>query len=108
MANIEHTDFTHRVTDAWVAESIEDRLNRIRFFLNAYKDYKMMEVQDAFDNGHVVLRIEQSIPANERGLFLLELEERIKTEIDVGITIWLEPVGDKSKLRQLRGVEVKT
>lgn len=108
MAKIEHTDFTYQVTNAWVAESVEDRLNRIRFFLNAYEDYKMMEVQDAFDNGHVILRIEESIPANERGLFLLELEERIKAEIDVGITIWLEPVGDKSKLRQLRGVEVKT
>ena len=108
MAKIEHTDFTHQVTDAWVNESVKDRLNRIRFFLNAYKEYKIFDVQDAFDNGHVVLRIEVSIPASERGLFLLELEERIKAEIDEGITIWLEPVGDKSKLRQLRGVEVKT
>ena len=108
MAKIEHTDFTYQVTDAWVAESMEDRLNRIRFFFNAYEEYKMIEVLDAFDNGHVILRIEMAIPANERGLFLLELEERVKAEIDVGITIWLEPVGDKSKLRQLRGVEVKT
>lgn len=108
MAKIEHTDFTHQVTEAWLAESADDRLNRIRFFLKAYDSYSMIEVQDAFDNGHVVLRIEETIPANERGLFLLELEERIKAEVDAGITIWLEPVGDKSKLRQLRGVEVKT
>ena len=32
MAKIEHTDFTHQVTEAWVAERVEDRLNRIRFF----------------------------------------------------------------------------
>ena len=42
---------------------------------------------------------------NKRGLFLLELEERLKSAIDKGITIWLEPVGDKSKLRQLRGIK---
>ena len=27
--------------------------------------------------------------------------------IDNGITVWLEPVGDKSKLRNLRGIEIK-
>ena len=33
---------------------------------------------------------------------MLDLEEKIKTEIDRGLSIWCEPVGDKSKLRQLR------
>ena len=48
------------------------------------------------------------MPANERGLFLLELEEKLKLAVDQGITVWCEPVGDKSKLRNLRGVEIKT
>ena len=39
---------------------------------------------------------------------LLELEEKLKKELDEGITIWLEPVGDKSKLRNLRGINIKT
>ena len=38
---------------------------------------------------------------------ILELEEKLKL-IDKGITIWCEPVGDKSKLRKLRGVEIVT
>ena len=66
------------------------------------------ECLDVFDNGHVVLRTERIIPASVRGLLLLDLEARLKSEVDVGITVWLEPVGDKSKLRQLRGVEIKS
>ena len=108
MAKINHTDFTYQVSYKWLSMNTDDRIDKIRAFLNEYPDYSMIEVQDAFDNGHVVLRIEETIPANIRGLFLLELEGRIKKELDEGITIWLEPVGDKSKLRQLRGVEVKT
>ena len=38
---------------------------------------------------------------------MLDFEESLKKNIDRGITIWLEPVGDKSKLRNLRGVEIK-
>ena len=32
----------------------------------------------------------------------------IKNNIDKGLTVWFDPVGDKSKLRNLRGVEIKT
>ena len=39
---------------------------------------------------------------------LLDLEEKLKNEIDLGITVWCEPVGDKSKLRNLRGIKIKT
>ena len=38
---------------------------------------------------------------------LLELEEMLKNFVDKSITIWLEPVGDKSKLRNLRGIKFK-
>jgi hypothetical protein len=108
MTRINHTDHTLAVTDKWLSKSMDQRKKEIQNYLKAHKLYKSFEVQDAFDNGHVVLRIEESIPANKRGLFLIELEQNIKQMIDIGVTIWLEPVGDKSKLRQLRGVEVKS
>lgn len=107
MAKIQHTDFTWQVSEKWTSKTVEERIQDVRQFLRSHKKYNAIEVQSAFDNGHVVLRIEESMPANQRGLFLLELEEKIKQQVDVGITIWLEPVGDKSKLRQLRGVQVK-
>ena len=40
-----------------------------------------------------------------RGIILLDLEEQLKKNIDQGLTVWLEPIGDKSKLRNLRGVK---
>ncbi len=70
--------------------------------------YKDFEVIKAPDSGQIVLKIERIIPANKRGLLLLELEEMLKSVVDEGITIWCEPVGDKSKLRKLRGVEIIT
>tara|TARA_B110000003_G_C16365180_1_gene424334 strand:+ start:340 stop:606 length:267 start_codon:yes stop_codon:yes gene_type:complete len=57
------------------------------------------------DNGQIVLKTSENIAPNVRGLLLLNLEKKLKEDIDIGITIWLEPVGDKSKLRQLRGVQ---
>ena len=38
----------------------------------------------------------------------IELEQKLKSNIDVGITIWCEPVGDKSKLRKLRGIQINS
>ena len=37
-----------------------------------------------------------------------KLEKKLKEHIDQGLSVWLEPIGDKSKLRKLRGVEVKS
>ena len=39
---------------------------------------------------------------------LEKLEEMLKSVLDQGITVWCEPVGDKSKLRKMRGVKIIT
>ena len=91
----------------WTVKSEKDRIEMILKELKKNILYKDFEVVKVPDNGQIVLRIEKVIPANERGLLLLELEEKLKL-IDNGITLWCEPVGDKSKLRKLRGVEINT
>ena len=65
------------------------------------------EVVQAPDNGQIVLKLKVALGASERGIFLLDMEEKLKQKVDEGITIWCEPVGDKSKLRQLRGVQIQ-
>ena len=40
-------------------------------------------------------------------MLLLDLEERLKKNIDKGLTVWFEPIGDKSKLRNLRGIKIQ-
>jgi len=91
----------------WRKMSEEERINRIYKCFEKNQEYKEFKVLNAPDNGQIVLQIERLIPANERGIFLLDLEIILKNNIDKAITVWCEPVGDKSKLRQLRGVKIK-
>ena len=91
----------------WIVKSEKDRIEMISKELKKNILYKDFEVVKAQDNGQIILRIEKIIPVNKRGLLLLELEEKLKL-IDNGITLWCEPVGDKSKLRKLRGVKINT
>ena len=83
-----------------------------------YEDLEKMSVSDLLKNinredktvPHSVKnqlpQIEKLINANKRGLLLLDLEEILKSKIDKGVTVWCEPVGDKSVLRKLRGVTI--
>ena len=88
----------------WKNSLEEERKKLIYNILARDKKYRDIQVQYASDDGRVVLRTERTISANERGLFYLELEAIMKRELDMGISLWCEPVGDKSKLRALRGV----
>tara|TARA_A100001015_G_C15034548_1_gene735312 strand:- start:2546 stop:2875 length:330 start_codon:yes stop_codon:yes gene_type:complete len=91
----------------WIKTSELDRIKLITTELQKNDLYKNFEPIKAPDNGQIVIKIENSIPANVRGPLLLDLEQRLKLSIDKGITVWCEPIGDKSKLRNLRGVKIK-
>jgi hypothetical protein len=93
---------------SWKKKSENERIEIISNFLKFNTFYKDFLVIKALDNGQVTIRIDHLIPANKRGVLLLDLESDLKKKIDQGITIWCEPVGDKSKLRQLRGVVINT
>ena len=92
----------------WKDKSEEERIMLVSKELKRSLLYKDFEIIKAPDNGQIVLKIDKIIPAKERGMLLLELEEMLKSVIDKGITVWCEPVGDKSKLRQLRGIKINT
>ena len=98
---------TPETSQDWRKKSEKNRIDILSRELKKNSLYEDFQVIKAPDNGQIVLRIERIIPASQRGLLLLELEEKLKL-IDKGITIWCEPVGDKSKLRKLRGVEIVT
>ena len=96
------------ISQNWVVKSKEERINLVQEELNNYKEYNDFVVTEAEANGQITLLIERSIAASERGSMLLDLEQELKNSIDKGITVWLVPVGDKSKLRNLRGIQIKT
>ena len=93
-------------SDKWKKKTDVERVELIKDYLKKNKNIDL-EVVRAESDGQVTLKIEKIIPANKRGVMLLDFEEELKKEIDQGITIWLEPVGDKSKLRNLRGITIK-
>ena len=108
MKNNYSQSITPQTKDNWKNLKISNREKLIKKILEENTIYSNFEVVETPDNGQIVIRIEKIIPANERGLILLNLEEKLKKTIDEGLTIWCEPVGDKSKLRKLRGIQIKT
>ena len=92
----------------WREMNETKRLDQIQKKLDNSHEYKNFQVLKAPDNGQIVLKTDLPMEANVRGLFLLKLEHFLKKNIDNGISLWLEPVGDKSKLRNLRGISLKS
>ena len=98
---------TPKVSEKWKDKTDEQRIFEINEYIKHNKINNNYEVFNALEDGQVILKTDKSIPAKERGVNLLELEEKLKKSVDKGITVWLEPIGDKSKLRNLRGITFK-
>ncbi|MCR4304408.1 MAG: hypothetical protein NUV63_09345 [Gallionella sp.] len=69
---------------------------------------KTLVAVEAKLDGQVIIRLLEPVPADKRGTLLLDLEAFLKESIDPGLVVWLEPFGDRSSLRNLRGIEVKS
>lgn len=67
----------------------------------------MVQVVTAKADGQVIVQLKQNLSASQRGPLLLDLEEYLKATVDEALTIWLEPLGDRNSLRNLRGIEAK-
>lgn len=98
---------TPATEENWKKLSSPERQKKIEDQLKKNKKFDDFEIFKASENGNIVFKIKNNIPSNERGLLLLDLESDLKKNIDQALTVWLEPVGDKSKLRNLRGITLK-
>lgn len=58
-------------------------------------------------DGQIIVNLREPIPATKRGTLLLDFEASLNGAIDPGLVVWLEPLGDRNSLRNLRGIEVK-
>jgi hypothetical protein len=92
----------------WREMSHDDRKTFLNDILKQRSDfYENFEVAYTKDDGQVIVKMKNSLKPSERGTLLLDLEELFKLEIDQGINLWVEALGDKNSLRNLRGIEVK-
>ena len=67
----------------------------------------VINVVAAKQDGQIIVTLEKPMPASKRGPLLLDFEVFLKEAIDPGLVVWLEPLGDRNSLRNLRGIEVK-
>ena len=91
---------------SWINMTKDKRILLLESSIQLFSTEVDISVIDANENGQVSIIINSSIEINDRGAFLLNLEENLKNTIDVGINIWHEAIGDKNSLRNLRGIEV--
>jgi len=91
----------------WIDASQVDRMDLVRNAWRGIKKYSDLVVIDCRSNGEVFVEMKVSMSSNQRGTLLLDAEQVLKNHVDDAITIWLEPLGDKSTLRNLRGIKVK-
>ena len=95
---------TPTTTDAWKTLSTNQRSELIYKEIKKNPDLNNFEVYKTLDDGQVIFRVKETISSSKRGILLLNLEDQLKKNIDIGLTVWFEPIGDKSKLRNLRGI----
>ena len=111
MVNLQYVDYnTPSPGDRWKELSEPERINIVVECLGrASEEWRdILSVISAKQDGQVIVSLVKPLPANKRGSFLLDIEASLKNEIDPAIAIWLEPIGDRNSLRNLRGIEVKS
>jgi hypothetical protein len=94
---------------AWRQLSDDERLALVNNALSNRIDSssKIIVISEAKQDGQVIVNLLEPVPADRRGTLLLDLEAFLKESIDAGLAVWLEPLGDRNSLRNLRGIEVK-
>lgn len=96
-------------TSEWANSSDIERLSRLEQVLTAQKPLlqAILVITSAKQDGQVIVSLKEQLPPNKRGTVLLDLEEFLKEAVDPGLVVWLDALGDKNSLRNLRGIEVK-
>ena len=97
---------TDVVSSEWLGMDQDARLSVINNAVErtSFKDF--IRFTKATETGAVYAILLKPIGPGDRGTLLLDLEEFLKENIDKGISIWCEPIGDRNSLRNLRGVQI--
>lgn len=109
----EHLDYVDVDTPIpfgdWANCSDAERLVRIKqaIVVRMPSFLEALLIIAAKQDGQVIVGLNEQLPAYKRGTLLLDFEAFLKEAVDPGLVVWLEALGDKNSLRNLRGIEVK-
>lgn len=103
------TALTPKPGAMWQQAPDSERLESVKKAMasNAAFPSNIITAVEAKADGQVIVRLHAPVSADKRGTLLLDLEDFLKATVDSGLAVWLEPLGDRSSLRNLRGIEVK-
>ena len=94
--------------ESWREMSDSERLVLINQKISENDKFSVISATHSNVNGQVFVNLCEEIPSSERGTLLLSFESLLKESVDRGINVWHEPINDKNRLRQFRGIEVKS
>lgn len=93
---------------AWRDLQSSQRLKIVVDFCASRTKYQHIKVTRALPDGQVFVNLAEALSPAVRGSLLLDFESDLKSGVDQGLVVWCEPLGDKSTLRNLRGIEIRT
>ena len=99
---------TPSVNQKWVEMTDSDRLSKVSVELEKNSSWNNIVIKSCNPSGQVFIELAVPMPSNCRSTIILDFELALKKSIDDAITVWNEPLGDKSSLRRLRGVVIKS
>lgn len=92
----------------WETVSEAERISRLHGLLDESKFRGYFRITRAEPSGFVYVIFSSPIQVSKRGTLLLDLEDYFKINLEPGISLWCEPLGDKNSLRNLRGIQIKS
>ena len=92
----------------WRGLTDQERLILVNNKISESERFQAISPTKAKKEGQVIVVLKESIPARKRGILLIEFERCLKDHIDQGINVWVEPIGDKNSLRNLRGIQIQS
>jgi hypothetical protein len=92
----------------WRESETSHRVKLVTEFVNSRKEFQLLRVTRALPDGQIFVELAESLSPALRGSLLLDFESELKNYVDHGLVVWCEPLGDKSTLRNLRGIEIRT
>ena len=92
----------------WKLMSEIERIKLLNKQMVKKQDYMSISINKTTESGQVLVTLDGKFTASKRGVYLLDFERYLKDNIDQGINVWCETIGDKNSLRNLRGIQIKS
>jgi hypothetical protein len=85
-----------------------ERIKLLNKQIGKQQDYMSISINKTTESGQVLVTLDGKFTASKRGIYLLDFERYLKDNVDQGISVWCEAIGDKNSLRNLRGIQIKS